>query len=104
MTRPATSNRLTLPLLMLIATFSIPHISSMSPFLTEMANDFDVSEGLAGQLGSVSFAGAFVIAVVLTPFVDGPSLRRLMAIALIVVGIGTFLTAVIPSFWVVMAV
>jgi predicted MFS family arabinose efflux permease len=69
-----------------------------------MANDFDVSEGLAGQLGSVSFAGAFVIAVVLTPFVDALSLRRLIAIALIVVGIGTFFTAIIPSFWAVMAV
>ncbi len=102
--RPETANRLTLPMLMLIATFSIPHVSSMSPFLTEMADDYGVSEGLAGQLGSVSFAGSFVIAVVLTPFVDGLSLRRLMAIALIVVGITTFFTATIPSFWAVMGV
>jgi predicted MFS family arabinose efflux permease len=94
---------MTLPMLMLIATFSIPHVSSMSPFLTEMADDFDVSEGLAGQLATVSFAGSFVIAVVLTPFVDRLSLRRLMAIALVVVGISTFFTAIIPSFWLVMA-
>jgi predicted MFS family arabinose efflux permease len=101
--RPEAANRLTLPVLMLVATFSIPHISSIAPFLTDISEEFDVSDGLAGQLGSASFAGTFLMAVVLTPFVGGLSLRRLMAAALILAGISTFLTAVIPSFWAVMA-
>ena len=100
--RPETANRLTLPMLMLIATFSVPHISSIAPFLNDISDEFDVSTGLAGQMGSVSYVGTFLMAVILTPFVGGISLRKLMVIALIIAGIATFATAVTPSFWGVM--
>lgn len=100
--RPNAPNKLTLPLLILVASFSIPHVSSIAPFLTEMSEEFDVSDGLTGQFGTMSFVGTFLIAVGLTPFVQRMSLRRLMVIAAYIVGISTVLTAVFPSFWAVM--
>lgn len=100
--RPESTNKLTLPMLMLIGTFAIPHVSSIAPFITEMSEEFDVSEGLTGQMGSISFAGTFLMAIIVLPFVGGISLRWLLALSLIASGVFTVLTAITPSFWLVM--
>ncbi len=84
--------------LLLCAFFGAATYTSVSPFLNEMSEDLNVSEGLTGQLTSVSALAAAIIALTLAPFVDRFMPKRLMVGSVAVVGLASIGTGLSPWF------
>ena len=102
--RPAEANWLTVVLLMLAVPIGIHHAASMAPFLNEMGEDLGVSDATMGQLGTVTFAGAAIAALSIAPFVPRYQLRGILWISITVVGVMSLLTAISPSFGVMLPI
>ena len=97
--RRATSmNRATLPILMLAAMFGIVHIAVAAPFLNEMAEDFEVSKAVMGQLSTITSAASVLAAIAFVPFVDRLPLRPVLALGTAGVCITSVLTGLVPWF------
>jgi len=93
-----TRARLAFPALLLCAFFGAATYTSVSPFLNEISADLDVSEGLTGQLTSVSALAAAIIALTLVPFVDRFAPMRLLAGGVGIVGLASIGTGLSPWF------
>ncbi|HYI16226.1 MAG TPA: MFS transporter [Thermomicrobiales bacterium] len=93
-----TRARFAFPALLLCAFFADATFTSVSPFLIEISADLDISEGLTGQLTSVSALAAAVIALPLVPFVDRFAPKQLLVGGVAVVGIASVGTGLAPWF------
>lgn len=102
--RPDEANWLTVLLLMLAVPIGIHHAASMAPFLNEMGDDLGVSDATMGQLGTVTFAGAAIAALSIAPFVPRYQLRGILWVSITVVGVMSLLTAISPSFGVMLPI
>jgi predicted MFS family arabinose efflux permease len=96
--RATTTNRLTLPLLMVIAAFGATHAGTVAPFLNEMARDLGVSKGLTGQLGTATYLAMMLSGVSVAPFVQRLPMRPVLVLGMIGLGVTSVLTGVIPWF------
>lgn len=96
--RPSGANRLTLPLLMLVAASAMPQVTTISPFLEEIAGDLGTTVGLVGQFGTAQAVGGLVAGLSMAPFVSRVSLRPLLAWAAVVISVTSFLTGLILSY------
>ena len=103
MLRPAGTNWLTLPIIMLVIPLGTAHVSTVAPFINEMSSELGVSVSRAGQLGTAQFIGALVAAVTLIPFVSRMQLRKLLFWAAVTLALSTLLTASTLSFAVMFA-
>ncbi len=102
--RPSKANWLTVVILMLAPMIGTHHATSMAPFLNEMGDDLGVSDATMGQLGTVTFAGAAIAALLLAPFISRYQLRGVLWVSMTVVGITTIATAVVDDFAVMVPV
>lgn len=74
----------------------------LSPLLTPIAADFAVSDSVTGQIGTVTATSAAIAALVIAPWLDRASRRTWLRLECIVLGAGTLLSALAPSFgWLV---
>jgi len=96
--RPSEANWLTVILLMFSVPIAGGQAASITPFLNEMADDLSVSDATMGQLGTVTFAGAAVAALLLAPFVSRYQLRAILWISITIVGIASIITSAIDDF------
>jgi predicted MFS family arabinose efflux permease len=90
--------RFAFPALLLCAFFGAATYTSVSPFLNEISADLDVSEGLTGQLSSVSALAAAIIALAFAPFVDRFVPKRLLVGGVGIVGLASLGTGLSPWF------
>lgn len=97
--RPLQPNRWTLVLLMLIAAGAIHHPTTIAPFLNEIGDEFSVSDAAVGQIGTVNFAAAFFIAILVAPFIGRLELGRFLSLSLVLLAVTGVITAAVPSFW-----
>lgn len=78
-------------------------VIAISPVLAEVARDFDVSTATAGQLRSVSGLAAGLVAIAMGAMTARLGLRELLSVGLVVLAAGSLLSAVAPSFAVLVA-
>ena len=71
----------TLALLMLLVAVAPHHATSISPFLNEIGEEFSVSDATVGQIGTITFGTAFVVALAIAPFVGRYELRKIPLLA-----------------------
>jgi predicted MFS family arabinose efflux permease len=90
--------RFAFPALLLCAFFGAATYTSVSPFLNEISADLAVSEGLTGQLSSVSALAAAIIALAFAPFVDRFVPKRLLVGGVGIVGLASLGTGLSPWF------
>jgi DHA1 family inner membrane transport protein len=70
----------------------------LSPTLPQIAAEFDVSTAAAAQLRSVAGVTAALVALVLAVTGDRFRLGRLLAGGLVLIGVGTMLSAIAPAY------
>jgi len=90
--------RLALPALMLATPFSLPHESSVAPFINEIAEDFAVSTGTVGQFGTATSLGGMGAALALAPLIGQMSVKRVLAVVLAVLAVSSILSGLVTSF------
>jgi predicted MFS family arabinose efflux permease len=78
-------------------------VIAISPVLTEVASDFDVSTATAGQLRSVSGFAAGLAAVAMGTLVSRVGLRNLLVLGLGILATGSLLSAAAPTFAILVA-
>jgi predicted MFS family arabinose efflux permease len=83
---------------MLLVAAGPHHATSISPFLNEIGDEFSVSDATVGQIGTVTFGAAFVVALAIAPFVSRYELRKILTLSLLLIGSMGLLTAVAPSY------
>ena len=76
----------------------------MAPFLNEIAADFDLSTGLAGQLGTATYLGGIASALALAPFIGQMAIRRVLVLALIVLAASSIASSVVDNFAALLAI
>jgi len=95
--RATTANLATLLILMVMTAFGGTHMT-VAPFLNEMARDFGVSKGLAGQLGTVTLLAMALSAVSLVPFIGRLSLRPVLILGTAGLAAASVFTGLVPWF------
>src|SRR4249920_1803280 len=70
----------------------------LSPLLVAISNEFDVSQGAAGQLGTVAALSATVFALLAAPWMNRFPPRLWLRLQIPVVALATVLSAISPSF------
>lgn len=88
---------------MLAIPFSLPHESSVAPFINEIAGEFAVSTGTVGQFGTATSLGGMGAALALAPLIGKMSVKRVLAIALAILAVSSLLSGLVGSFSVLMA-
>jgi predicted MFS family arabinose efflux permease len=98
MLRPQQANRWTLILLMILVAAGPHHATSISPFLNEIGDEFSVSDATVGQIGTVTFGAAFLVALAIAPFVSRYELRKILTLSLLLIGSMGLVTTIVPSY------
>ena len=86
------------PTLLLCGMFASATFMSVTPFLNEMSRDLGISTGVAGRLASASSLAAALSALLLVPFIAGWSWKRVLLLAVAVVGVASVLTGLVAWF------
>ena len=81
-----------------VAASAMPQVTTISPFLEEIAGDLGTTVGLVGQFGTAQAVGGLVAGLSMAPFVSRVSLRPLLAWAAVVISVTSFLTGLILSY------
>ena len=84
--------------------FSFIHEASMAPFLNEIAADFNLSTGVAGQLGTVTYLGGITSALAFAPLIGQLDIRRVLVFALVSVAVTSIISSFINDFTILLAV
>ena len=86
-------------LVLSLSTFTgILNLYLLTPFLKLVASEFHVSESAAGQLSTAYTVAAGVIGLLAAPLMDRYQRGRILQVGLLIVALGTILSAVAWSF------
>lgn len=95
----ARTNRWTIVLLMMTASAGVHHPTVIAPFLNEIGSEFSAPDALVGQIGTVTFAASFLVALTVAPFIGRLELGKLLAAAVALLAVMGIITALAPAFW-----
>jgi len=102
--RATSTNWPTLLLLIVMASFGVTHAATVAPLLNEMTETFQMSEGLVGQLGTLTYLAMAVAAVSVVPFIQRWPLRPVLVGGMLCLGAASIFTGLVPWFGVLLAV